>query len=429
MNNESPRAVVVDTTNSPHARLRPVPLDAVSLNDAFWAPRLKINREVTLPSQYKQCEDTGRLDNFRRAAGTKDVPFQGIYFNDSDVYKWLEAVSWSLATHPDKGLAKLLQTAADAIEAAQQDDGYLDTYYMFERANERWSNLKDMHELYCAGHFIQGAVAHYRATGSSQMLDVATKLADLIGSVFAPDKKVQTDGHPEIEMALVELARATGEDKYLKQAEFHVGVRGQGSIGGGVYLQDHVPFRELHEVIGHAVRAIYLSAGATDLFLETGEAAVNTALAHQWDNMTQRRMHVSGGLGARYEGEAFGIDYELPNARAYTETCAAIASVMWNWRMLQHHGEARFADVMELALYNGVLSGLSLDGQSYFYQNPLADDGTHRRQEWFGCACCPPNIARLLASLTGYFYSVDNDSVYTCMPKAVPGSLWRAGIR
>jgi len=408
-------AVVVDTSHSRHARLLPVPLAAVTLSDGFWEPRRRINREVTLPSQYRHCEETGRLDNFRRAAGKKEGSFQGIYFNDSDIYKWLEAAAWTLATDHDAGLAAMIETVITDIRDAQQPDGYLDTYFMFEKAKDRWSNLKDMHELYCAGHFIQGAVAHYRATGDERLLDVARRLADHICATFGPaeeGKLAKTDGHEEIEMALVELARATGEERYLRQAQFFIDIRGHGSIGGSNYHQEHKPVRELDRMTGHAVRAVYLTCGVADLLAETGEAALRIALDRLWDNMTHTQMYVSGGIGSRYEGEAFGKDYELPNERAYTETCAAIGSVMWNWRMLQLEGDARYADLMEITLYNGVLAGLSLDGQSYFYQNPLADDGTHRRQPWFGCACCPPNVARLLASLPGYFYSVSPEGVW-----------------
>lgn len=408
-------AVIVDTSRSAHARLRPVPLTAVQLTDAFWQPRRRINREVTLPSQYRHCEETGRIDNFRRAAGKKALPFQGRFYNDSDVYKWLEAAAWTLATEDDPALTQTMEAVIDEIADAQQPDGYLNTYFTFERAGERWSNLRDLHELYCAGHLIQAAVAHHRATGGSRLLAVARRLADHICDTFGPEaegKKPLTDGHEEIEMALVELARTTGETKYLRQAQFFLDIRGQGTIGGSPYHQDHQPFRDLDRMTGHAVRAVYYNAGAADLLAETGEAALRTALDRLWDNMTQKQMYVSGGIGSRYEGEAFGRDYELPNERAYTETCAAIGSVMWNWRMLQLTGDARYADVLELTLYNGVLAGLSLDGQFYFYQNPLADDGTHRREPWFGCACCPPNIARLLASLPGYFYSASHEDVW-----------------
>ncbi|MBI3829368.1 MAG: glycoside hydrolase family 127 protein [Planctomycetes bacterium] len=410
-----PQAVVVDTSKSPHAQLKPAPLGAVRFCDRFWEPRRKINREVTLPSQYRQCEETGRIDNFRRASGRKQCDFQGIFFNDSDVYKWLEAAAWTLAETPGGETARMADLVIDEIAAAQQPDGYINTYFMFERAAERWSNLKDKHELYLAGHLFQGAVAHYRATGETKLLDVARRFADCIGSVFGPKsegKREQTDGHEEIEMALVELARATGAEKYLRLARFFVEVRGQGGAGGSPYHQDHTPLRRQDRVIGHAVRHLYFCCAGADLCAEDGDVELRGALDRLWSNFTSRQMYVTGGAGCRYEGEAFGKDYELPNERAYTETCAAIGSVMWNWRMLQLGGEARYADALELALYNGVLAGLSLDGQHYFYQNPLSDDGAHRRQKWFGCACCPPNVARLLAALPGYAYGVTKGGVW-----------------
>jgi DUF1680 family protein len=418
---ETNRAVVVDTTNSTGVRLKPVPLDAVRLDDEFWAPRRRINREQTLPSQFQHCETTGRIDNLRRAAGKMEGNFEGIYFNDSDVWKWIEAAAWTLAADrsvderdvddselfdnsesvDNRELLEMLHIAVREAAAAQTPEGYLNSYFMRERASERWTNLRDMHELYCAGHFIQGAVAHYRGTADEMLLNVARRLADHIMDVFGEEEgqKRMTDGHEEIEMALVELARATGETKYLRQAQFFLDVRGHGTIGGSAYHQDHIPFRDLTRMEGHAVRALYLNCGAADILAENGDQTLRPALDRLWHNAAHRQMYVSGGLGSRYEGEAFGKDYELPNERAYTETCAAIGSVMWNWRMLMFEGDARYTDMLETALYNAVMCGLSLDGQMYFYQNPLADDGTHRRQEWFGCACCPPNVARLLAQL------------------------------
>ncbi len=408
-------SVVVDTSRSPHARLRSLPLTDVRLSDGLWEPRRRVNHKVTLPSQYDLLQNTGRLDNFRRASGKIEAPFQGIYFNDSDVYKWLEAASWELASNPDRELEELVDTAVTEIEAAQQPDGYLNTYFMFDKAPERWTNLRDMHELYCAGHLIQAAVAHHCATCNERLLEVARKFADHICEVFGPEesgKKEGVGGHEEIEMALVELYRDTGETRYLEQARYFIDARGHGFIGGSEYHQDHRPLRDQDEAVGHSVRAVYLYAGAADVYAETGDGDILRALEKLWGNMTSRRMYVSGGIGSRYDEESFGRDFELPNARAYAESCAAIGSVMWNWRMLVQDGDARYADLMEHTLYNAVLPGLSLDGQNYFYQNPLADDGEHRRQPWFGTACCPPNIARLLASIPGYFYSVSEEAVW-----------------
>jgi uncharacterized protein len=412
--------VLVDTSRSSHARLRALPLTDVLLSDGFWEPRRRINRDKTLPSQFEHIEETGRLDNFRRASGKIEAPYRGLYFNDSDVYKWLEAASWSLATHPDPELARMVDVAITEVEDAQQPDGYLNTYFTFERATERWTDF-DLHEMYCAGHLFQAAVAHFHATGSDRLLEVAVRFADHICDVFGPKergKRLAVDGHEEIEMALVELFRVTGNRRYLEEARFFVDARGLGTLGDPYerfdpsYSQDHKPLREQDEVVGHAVRAMYLYCGVADVYAEIGDPALKEALERMWNNMTTRRMYVTGGLGSRYEGEAVGGDYELPNERAYTETCAAIGSVMWNWRMLMLGGDARYADLIEHTLYNAVLPGISLDGGHYFYQNPLADDGSHRRLPWFGCACCPPNVARLLASLPGYFYGASEDAVW-----------------
>ena len=409
------QAVVVDTSRSPFARLRPVPITAVTLTDAFWSPRRRANREIALPAQYRFCEGTGLMDNFRRAAGRKDMPFQGVSFTDPPVYKWLEAAAWTLATDDDPVLARLVDAVVEEIAAAQEQDGYLNTYFTFDRAGQRWSDLREMHELYSAGHLIQAAIAHRRVTGSLRLLHVATRLADHIGGVFGPaseGKRPATPGHPEIEMALVELARETGNQAYRKLAQFLLDARGHGLIGGTANYLDRVPFREMERMAGHAVRAVYLTAGVADLYAETGEPALCIALERLWHNMTTRQMYISGGIGSRYESEAFGRDYELPNERAYAETCAAVGSIMWAWRMLQLEGSARYADALETALYNSFLSGLSLDGTSYFYVDPLADDGTRRRQPWFETPCCPPNVARLLASLPSYFYGVSDDGVW-----------------
>ncbi len=409
-----PHNPVIDLAHSPHAILKPIPISSVKLTDSFLQPRREINRTVTLIAQLNQCEITGRIDNFRVASGRKQGEFQGIFFNDSDIYKWLEAAAFSLGVDPDPELDAKVDAVIDDIAAAQQPNGYLNTYYMFAREKDRFSNLKDMHEIYCAGHLIQAAVAHFRATGKRTLLDVACKLSDHLYDQFGPGKRLGTCGHEEAEMALVELYRATGEQRYLTLAHCMMEARGKtpGIFGNGRYHQDHLPFTEQKEMVGHAVRHLYYMCGGADVALEAQPAGYAEALETLWQNFTQRRMYVTGGAGARYEGESFGDDYELPNDRAYTETCAAIASVMWNWRMLHLTGESRFADMLELALYNAVLPGISLDGTHYFYENPLANRGEHRRQEWFGCACCPPNIARLLASLPGYFYSVSPNNVW-----------------
>lgn len=403
---------IVDTTTSPHARLRPVGVADVRIEDEFWASRIGVLRETTLPSQYELIEQTGRLDNFRRAAGKISGEFKGIYFNDSDVYKWMEAVAFALAYEPDSKLKGLLHIAVGEVADAQQPDGYLNTYFMFDHEGERWTDLRHMHELYCAGHLFQAAVAHHRATGEEKLLAVARRLADHIGQVFGPDRRPGAAGHAEIEMALVELYRETRERRYLDLAQFFLDQRGHGVLGGDPYLQDHLPFREMKEIVGHAVRAAYLNAGAADILMETGDQGIAAALGHMWDNMAHKRMYVTGAIGARHQGEAFGADYELPSDTAYAETCAAIANLMWNWRMLLATGDGRFADVLELALYNGALAGLALDGRHYFYVNPLSSRGGHRRQEWFSCACCPPNIARLLAELPGYLFSSSDEGIW-----------------
>lgn len=409
------RSVVVDTTKSPHALLRPVPIRTVTFRDRFWQPRLVALQEVTLPTQYDLMEETGRLDNFRRVAGKRKGEFRGLYFNDSDVYKWAEAAAWSLAFRPNERVAELLNRVIAEIAAAQDEDGYLNTYFSLERKHQRWTNLRDMHELYCAGHLFQAAIAHHRVTGDERLLKVALRFADHIAQVFGPLKREEPDGHPEVEMALVELYRETGNRRYLDLAQFFVDMRGRGRIGGSPVIQDHKPFRELDEVTGHAVRALYLNAGGADLYAETGETALLAALERMWRNLTEKRMYVTGGCGARYEGEAFGRDYELPNERAYAETCAAIANILWQWRMFLLTGEARFLDVLELALFNGALAGIGLDGKSYFYVNPLADRGHHRRQPYFECACCPPNIARLLSIVPGFLYALSNDGIFVTL--------------
>jgi DUF1680 family protein len=410
------RTHVVDVSASPFAQLRPVPIAAVKLGGNFWAPRIDRNLATALPTQYALLESTGRLNNFRRVIGTYDGPFAGIFFNDSDIYKWLEAASWALLQGPNPQLSTLIDEAIALVEAAQQPDGYINTWFALERAHLRWTALRDEHELYCGGHLIQAAVAHHRTTGSERLLNVARRFADLLIEVFGPESEGKlnaVDGHEEVEMALVELARDTGERKYLELARFFIEARGQGYLVGGrwglEYFQDHVPFRKMKTLGGHAVRAMYMACGVTDLYLETGEEELLANLERLWTNMTTRRMYISGGLGARHDGESFGGDFELPNARAYTETCAAIGSMMWNHRLLAATGKARYADLIEWTLFNGMLPGWSLGGDEYFYVNPLANEGDHTRQKWYEVSCCPPNVARTLGALPGYMYATSND--------------------
>ena len=338
--------------------------------------------------------------------------FRGIYFNDSDVYKWIEAAAYSLASDADPALDRQLDDIIELIGAAQGHDGYLNTYFMFENEAKRWTDLPNMHELYLGGHMIQGAIAHRRATGKTAFLDIACRWADHICRRFGPGKYPGAPGHPEVEMALVELYRETGVRDYLDLAAFFLEQRGRSVLNGSPYIQDHAPIRAQTSVTGHAVRQLYLCSGVADVYAETGDASLFETLQKQHADFTQTKLYVTGGAGARHEGESFGDPYELPNETAYAETCAAIASFMWNWRMLQITGEARYADEMERALYNGILSGVSLDGREYFYVNPLENRGDHRRttRHFDGCACCPPNIARTLAALPGYLYGTSKQN-------------------
>ncbi|MGI9252520.1 MAG: glycoside hydrolase family 127 protein [Thermomicrobiales bacterium] len=413
-------AAIIDTRKSPYAKLQPVPIDAWRVDDAFWSPRMEQNRVVTIPSQWELLRRTGRLDNFRAAAGDPEYTVTGMYFNDSDVYKWLEAASWALLAGPDAELSAHLDEAIALLAAAQRPDGYLNSYFSGERADQRWTIL-DLHELYCAGHLIQAAIAHHRVTGKTTLLEVARKFADHICAEFGTKRQADrpwADGHQEVELALVELSRETGDPKYAEQAAIFIEARGHKCLGrpygrwGSEYHQDHLPLREMQTLEGHAVRAMYYLCGGADVVLETGDAELQSALERLWEDTRIRKLYVSGALGARHEGESFGDAFELPNAQAYAETCAAIASVFFNQRMLALTGDGKYADLLEYTLYNAVLPGISLDGEEYFYVNPLADRGKHRREPWYDVACGPPNIARLLASLPGYAASTAGNGVW-----------------
>ena len=403
----------IDTTSSPHAVWRTIPLDAFTFGDGFWADRQRVNRTVSLRHGYRQLEQFGNFHNLRLAAGTTTGEYRRPVFMDSDVYKWLEAIAFDLATTPDPELEQMAATTIDLVAAAQMPDGYLNSYWQVVEPERRWADLDHGHELYCAGHLFQAAVAHHRATGQTSLLRVAQRLADHIDVVFGPGRTQGTPGHPEIETALVELYRETHDRRYLDLSAYFLGQRGQGKLRGihrnirSEYHQDRVSVRDTDVVEGHAVRQLYLTAGVADLYLETGEQALLDAQLRQWHDFTAHKMHVTGGAGARHHGEAFGVAYELPNGRAYCETCAQIASIMWNWRLLLATGDGRYADLMEHTLYNGFLSGVSLDGSRYFYVNPLLSLGGIERPEWHSCACCPPNVMRLLASLHSYFATTD----------------------
>lgn len=421
----------------------PVSLDRVKIGGGFWGPRLRVNREVTLPIELRQCEETGRIGAFRldwTPGSGRPEPHK---FWDSDVAKWIEAVGYALATGPDADLRKRADEVIDLIAAAQQEDGYLNSYFTTICPDQRWTNLRDHHELYCAGHLMEAAVAYFRATGDRKLLDVMARYADHIAETFGPgeNQKRGYPGHQEIELALVKLHDATGENRYLDLAKFFIDERGREphyfvreAIARGEapekakrdfgYWQAHATVREQHTAEGHAVRAVYLYAGMADVAARTGDADLLRACRALWDNITTRRMYVTGGIGSALEGERFTFDHDLPNESAYAETCAGIGLVFFAHRMLHAEPDgpdARYADVIERALYNNALGGVSLDGTRFFYANTLASHPRRHayhggfgpeRQEWFGCACCPPNIARLLASLGQYIYSHDDDNLW-----------------
>jgi len=435
-------------TSSTIRKLTPVPLTRVTVEDKFWAPRIQVNREQTIPHEYKQCKDTGRIDAFLLNWKPGMVP-KPHYFWDSDVAKWIEAASYSLATQPDSELDTLLDEVIEKIAGAQQEDGYLNTYFIQVEPENRWVNLGMWHELYCAGHLMEAAAAHFESTGKRNFLDVMCRYADYIDSVFGPGKRDGCPGHEEIELALVKLYHATGERRYLKLSQFFLDQRGQkpsffkremerllpeksggnrhffgeGDNFHSEYCQDHLPVREQSEVVGHAVRAMYLYCGMADVANETGDQGLLEACERLWNNVCRKRMYITGGIGPSGSNEGFTQDYDLPNASAYAETCAAVGLVFWNHRMLQLQGDGRFADLMERALYNGTISGVSLDGKKFFYVNPLESRGNHHRQDWFGCACCPPNIARLIASIGGYTYSQAEKDAYVHLYVQGSGTL------
>ncbi|WP_019637069.1 glycoside hydrolase family 127 protein [Paenibacillus fonticola] len=421
----------------------------IDFADNYWYPRMKQMAEQVIPYQWSALNDqipgaepSHAIENFRIAAGETDGKFHGMVFQDSDVAKWIEAASFSLQHTPNAELEQIIDAVVDLMERAQQEDGYLNTYFTVAAPEQRWKDQSFGHELYCAGHLIEAAVAYFEATKKRKFLDIMCRYVDLIDRVIGPeaDQLQIYDGHEEIELALVKLYRVTKEDKHLKLSQFFVNERGkqpsflesEPTFGNDFkdrwfaldYHQAHAPVREQETAEGHAVRAMYLYSAMADLALLTGDTGLKNALIELWKHVTTKRMYVTGGLGSQGHAERFTVDYDLPNDTAYTETCAAIGLIMWAVRMLQLEPNREYADVMERALYNGALSGISLDGTKYFYVNPLEVhpqvaryryDMKHvepERVPWFGCACCPPNIARLISSLDRYIYTTAGDSVY-----------------
>jgi DUF1680 family protein len=410
-----PLVNVAIAADSPHAHLEAVPFTEVKVVDAFWAPRIQLNREQIVPHDLKFCETTGRINNFAKAAGAMPGKFQGIYFDDSDVYKVIEGAAYTLAQQRDPALEKTIDEVIAKIAAAQLPDGYLYTFYTVNKTLDlRWTKEFEMHETYCAGHLFEAAVAYYQATGKRQLLDVAIRLADHIDSVFGQDKKHDVPGHEEIELALIKLWRVTGQERYLKLAEFFLAERGRscGRKLHGDYDQDLVPIAEQREITGHAVRAMYLYAGVADVAAITGNKQYIETMDHIWQDVTGRKMYLTGGIGPSAQNEGFTVPYDLPNDSAYAETCASIGMALWNQRMALLHADAKYADVVERVLYNGALSGVSLDGQTFFYVNPLASQGKHHRRAWFDCACCPVNVVRFLPTIGGYAYAHDGQGIY-----------------
>ena len=402
--------------------INPVPFTSVKVTDNFWGQRLQASREVTIPLAFSKCEETGRYENFVKAAHPSDTyKVEGFSFDDTDVYKTIEGASYSLQTYPDKKLQKYIDSVLVIVAGAQEPDGYLYTARTMNpkhphnwAGKERWVAVENLsHEFYNLGHMIEGAVAHYQATGKRNFLNIAIKYADCVCREIGngPQQKKYVPGHQIAEMALVKLYMVTGDKKYLDQAKFFLDTRGYTSRKDA-YSQAHKPVVEQDEAVGHAVRAVYMYSGMADVAAITGDSSYIKAIDKIWDNIVSKKIYITGGIGARHAGEAFGNNYELPNQSAYCETCAAIGNVYMNYRLFLLHGDAKYFDVLERTLYNGLISGVSLDGGSFFYPNPLSSNGKYSRKPWFGCACCPSNVSRFIPSLPGYVYAVKNDQVY-----------------
>jgi len=412
---------IENLAKSPHAKLRDIPVRAVTITGGFWAPRREINVTRSIPTMHDLLESNGRMNNFRRLTGKSQAAQKGPVFADSDVYKWTEAVGFVLQSGDRPDLRETTSKIIDDVVAVQEPSGYLNTYYQDDRKSLRMLTQTQTtgHELYNIGHMLQGAIAYYRGTGDRKLLDAGLRFVnDFLMADYGPTpKKPIVSGHPEIEMGLIELYRITGDKRQLDLAGYIL--QGDSRLDlperRTIYMFSGTPFTARTKMEGHAVRAMYACCGATDYYLETGDEKYWQTLNTLWNDMTSTKMYVTGGVGSRSDGEAFGDAYELPNFRAYGESCAAIGNMMWNWRMLAATGDAKFTDVMERALYNGINSGMSLDGTLYCYRNPLAFDpstGDKIRNPWYDVTCCPPNLERTFGSLPGYFYSTSADGVY-----------------
>jgi hypothetical protein len=412
--------VSAQSPSSGLAEFKPVKFSAVSINDSFWKPKIGKVESVTIPVCIDQTEvKTPRIRNFEIAAHLKKGKFEGIFYDDSDVYKALEAISYVLANRRDSVLEKKADEWIDIISKAQLPDGYLNTYFTLNGLDKRWTDMS-MHEDYNGGHLIEAAVAYYDATGKRKLLDVAIRFANHFDSLFGPGKKHWVTGHQELELALVKLYQVTNDRKYLNLADWLLSERGHG-YGVGytwtdwkdtAYTQDLVPVKQQQKITGHAVRAMYMYTGAADVAAETGDTGYMHAMKSVWEDVVYRNMYLTGGIGSSGNNEGFSNDFDLPNAEAYCETCASVGMVFWNHRMNLLTGESKYVDVLERTLYNGALDGISLKGDRFFYGNPLASSGKNQRKAWFGTACCPANIARLIASLGNYIYAQNDQGIW-----------------
>ena len=407
-----------DIKEQPLKMIEQIDFSHVKINDNFWSPRLSKHVSATLPVCIDQIENqTGRIRNFENAA-KGEGEHSGIFFDDSDVYKALEGMAYSLINNPDPELEKKADEWIDKFAAAQQPDGYINTFYTLTGLDKRWTNM-DKHEMYCAGHMIEAGVAYYQATGKRKLLDVCIRMTDHMMSQFGPGKRHWVPGHEEIELALVKLYQTTQEQKYLDFAYWLLEERGHGHGTMGdegkwnpVYYQDIVPVRQLTDISGHAVRCMYLYCGMADVAALKNDTGYIAAMDRLWDDVVHRNMYITGGIGSSRDNEGFTEDYDLPNLDAYCETCASVGMVIWNQRMNQLTGDSKYIDVLERSLYNGALAGISLGGDRFFYVNPLESKGDHHRQEWYGCACCPSQLSRFLPSIGNYIYASSDDALW-----------------